>query len=204
MTTAQILILVLGLLLAFFGLAIYKSFIKVIGFVVGAAYGLYLFTLFVNAVDWDPILIYLTAGFAVLVLGVLGTFVAQFAAVLMFFLAGGLVGVMLGKILMGMSASDVVSAISSEELERLIRPAAADLLWFLGGGFLFVIALEPLIMLALSALGAGLVWYAVRPWGLMPHRLDWVIPVAVGVLGLMVQEGGRRQSKASSKVAPIK
>jgi len=187
----QIALILLGLILAFFGLSIYKGFLKVLGFIVGAGYAIYLATLLAASADWDPVVIYVGAAVGVIVLGILGTFIAQFANALMFFLAGGLVGVVLGKILTGVPAEQAVEYLNPASITNLIRPEPGDLLWFLGGGFVFVIAIDVLIMLAFATLGAGLIWFAVRPLQLLQQ--DWLIPLVIGILGLMVQEGSRRR-----------
>ncbi len=187
---AHVGLLIVGLLLAFLGLPIYKSAIRFIGFVVGAGYGIYLFSLFAKSVAWDPLFVILTACFFVIVMGILGAFVAQAANMVLFFLTGGLVGVMMAKIVAGATASEIMDQSS---VLGLMTPRVTDLIWFIGGGIVFVISIEVLIMLALASLGTGLIWFGLRPLELM--RPDWVIPVVLGVLGLGVQEASRRRRR---------
>lgn len=189
----NILLIFIGLALAFFGLPIYRGTIKLIGFVVGAAYAIYLFTIFASSLDWQPVFIYLAGALLIILLGVIGVFIAQFANFVMFFLAGGLVGVLLGKFIMGVPTGDVVGQTMSTGFLELIKPQGTDLIWFLGGGLIFVIAVDPLVMIALSALGAGILWYALSPMGLL--KPDWAIPVIVGVIGLITQESMRRRAR---------
>ncbi|MCX6645524.1 MAG: hypothetical protein NTY09_04080 [bacterium] len=189
----NILLIFIGLAFAFFGLPIYRGTIKLIGFVVGAAYAIYLFTIFASSLTWEPVFVYLAGALLIIILGVIGVFIAQFANYLMFFLAGGLVGVLLGKFIMGGLTGDVVGQTMSGGFLELIKPQGTDLIWFLGGGLIFVIAVDPLVMIALSALGAGILWYALSPMGLL--KPDWAIPVIVGVIGLITQESMRRRAR---------
>jgi len=196
---AHIGLLIAGLLLAFLGLPIYKSAIRFIGFVVGAGYGIYLFSLFAKSVAWDPIFVIVTACFFVIVMGILGTFVAQAANMVLFFLTGGLVGVMMAKIVAGATAGEIIDQSS---VLGLMTPRVTDLIWFIGGGIVFVISIEVLIMLALASLGTGLIWFALRPLEVM--RPDWLIPVVLGVLGLGVQEASRRRRRGPPKLPRLK
>lgn len=198
MSITQIALILIGLVLVFFGLILYRSVIKLVGFLVGAGYAIYLAVVFSGSLGWDPLWILIGGIILIVVLGVIGTYVAQIANMLLFFLAGGLVGVVLGKILMGIPAEEAVQTLDFRSLENLVRPTAGDLLWFLGGGILFAISIDILVILAFSALGAGLIWYAIRPLGLMSP--DWVIPLAIGILGLMFQEGARRRIPGTQPV----
>jgi hypothetical protein len=198
-STTQIALVLLGLILVFFGLIIYRSVIKLVGFIVGAGYGIYVAIIFSGSLGWDPLWILIAGVIFVVLLGMIGTYLAQLANMLLFFLAGGLVGVVLGKIVMGMPAQEAVQALDFHSIESLVRPEAGDLLWFLGGGILFVISIDILVILAFTALGAGLIWYALRPLHLMSP--DWVIPLVIGILGLMFQEGARRRIASTQPVA---
>jgi hypothetical protein len=189
----SILLIILAIALAFFGLPIYRGTIKLIGFVVGAAYSLYLFSIFASTLDWQPVFVFLAGALLIILLGVIGVIIAQFANYLMFFLAGGLVGVLLGKFIMGVPADSVVGQPLTPGFLELIKPQGADLIWFFGGGIIFVIAVDPLVMIALSALGAGILWYVLTPMGLL--KPDWVIPVIVGVIGMISQESMRRRAR---------
>jgi len=190
--TLQIFIVLLGLALLFAGLPIYRGTIKVLGFIVGAIYGVYLFSLFAKSIALDPIFVLVLAGFIVLFLGILGTYVAQFASAVMFFLAGGLVGVIIGKIVSGIPAGDIVSITSTDTFINLIKPEASDLLWFLGGGIVFIISIDIIIIICLAVLGAGLIWITIKPLQLMEP--DWVIPLVLAFLGIAFQEGMRRRA----------
>jgi hypothetical protein len=193
MNPPQILLLVGGILLVFFGLLFYKSFVKLVGFVVGGAYGLYLFTLFMNSLNWDPIFIMLAAAGAVLILGILGTYIATFANVLLFFLAGGMIGVLVSKLIMGVPADTALQIFTMRGAFELLKPAPADLIWFLGGGIMFVLALDWLVMILLTVLGAVMIRFALAPLDIM--KPDWVVPGVIGLLGLMFQEAMRRRTK---------
>jgi len=197
-TTPQILIILLGLILVFAGLPIYRSALKVFGFIVGAAYGIYLFTIFAGALDWEPLFVLIAAAILVVILGVMGTFIAKFANALMFFLAGGLVGVILGKIAAGFHTQEIVNEINNAALIDLLRFKPSDILWFLGGGVVFIIALDILIMFALCFLGAGLIWYGIQPMDLM--QPDWVIPLIIGILGLLFQQSMRMRARSKTDV----
>lgn len=200
MNPVQIILLLVGVVLIFFGLMIYRSLIKLVGFLVGGAYGLYLFTLVLSYVSWDPVFVLLAAVGAVLVLGILGIFIAQFANALMFFLAGGLIGVMLGKLIAGLPPDTALEMLTVEGISGLIKPQFNDLLWFVGGGLVFVVALDSLVMLALVALGAVMVRLALAPLQIM--QPDWIIPGVVGLFGLMFQEAMRRRGKG--RIRPVK
>ncbi|HEX9743899.1 MAG TPA: hypothetical protein VGB30_00590 [bacterium] len=192
----QIVILIIGLVLTFFGLSLYKTLIKLVGFVVGASYGIYLYSLLMGSLSWDPLYIYITVALIVLILGMMGIMLAQFANVVMFFLAGGMVGLIMGKILTGIPADQAMSVFSGENVEILLQPKASDLFWFLGGGIIFVIALDTLVMLSLTIAGAGLIWMAIKPMNLLEGSVpDWIIPVFLGFIGLMVQEANRKRRK---------
>ncbi len=193
----QIAVLVLGLILAFFGLPLYHSALKLFGFLVGGAYGVYLFTVFGNSFNWEPMFVLIGAVILVVLLGFIGSHIMQFANALMFFLAGGLVGVIIGKVVAGFNAPELVGSIDSTSLSLLAKFEPTDLIWFLGGGFIFIIGMDILIMFALAALGAGLVWFVGRDLDIM--QPDWAIPAAVGVLGLIVQEGIRRRATGKVK-----
>jgi len=196
----RILLIILGMAFLFAGLPIYRSTIKVLGFVVGAGYGVYLFSLFVNSIDLEPIMIFVLAGLLVLFLGALGAFIAQLASTAMFFLAGGLVGVILGKLVSGIPAGEIIDISGTDTIISLIKPAAKDIFWFLGGGFAFVISLDVVIIISLSMLGAGLIWVAARPLNLMEP--DWVIPLVLAFLGIAFQESMRRRAKARTTGLP--
>jgi len=202
--------IVLGLLLAMFGLSLYKGFIKLLGFAVGAGYGVYLFSTFASNLTWDPILIYLVAGILILVLGTLGTFIARFANLLLFFLAGGLTGVLLGKIvagtplpvITGTTPGEIAAMIEQGEYLALLKPQGVDIIWFLAGGFVFLLSLDILLVFAFSILGAGLIWFAIMPLELSEY--DWIIPLGIGLVGLVVQEGARRRAVAGKTPPRIK
>ena len=198
LSITQISLILLGLVLVFFGLIIYRSVIKLVGFIVGAGYGIYVAIVFSGSLGWDPLWILIAGVIFIVLLGVIGTYLAQLANALLFFLAGGLVGVVLGKIVMGMPAEEAMQALDFASLENLVRPQAGDLLWFLGGGIIFVISIDILVILAFTALGGGLIWYAIRPLHLMSP--DWIIPLVIAVLGLMFQEGARRRISATQPV----
>ena len=203
-TTNDIPLILIALALAFFGLPIYRGTIKLVGFIVGAAYAIYLFSVIAGSLDWEPVFIFLAGGLLILVLGVIGIFIAQFANFILFFLAGGLVGMLIGKFAMGIPSEQVFGQVSSGGFMELIKPQSADLIWFLGGGFVFVIAIDPLIMIALCALSTGILWFVLTPMGLM--KPDWAIPAAVGVIGLIFQESMRRRARETRKAAqkPLK
>jgi hypothetical protein len=200
MNPVQIILLLVGVVLIFFGLMIYRSLIKLVGFLVGGAYGLYLFTYLLSYISWDPVFVLLAAVGAVLVLGILGIFIAEFANAFMFFLAGGLIGVMLGKLVAGLPPDIALEMLTVEGVSGLIKPRINDLLWFVGGGLVFVVALDSLVMLALVALGAVMVRLALAPLQIMEP--DWIIPGVVGLFGLMFQEALRRKSRA--RFRPVK
>lgn len=206
MNPIQIILLLVGVVLIFFGLMIYRNLIKLVGFLVGGAYGLYLFTFVLSYVTWDPVFVLLAAVGAVLVLGILGIFIAEFANAFMFFLAGGLVGVMIGKLVAGLPPDMAMEMLTVEGISGLIKPQLNDLFWFVGGGLVFVVALDSLVMLALVALGAVLVRLALAPLQIM--QPDWVIPGVVGLFGLMFQEAVRRKRRTRTRparpVTPVK
>lgn len=197
--------LVIGIILIFFGLSLYKSFVKVIGFVVGAAYGVYLYTVFLPYLTVEPIFIFLIAAFLILILGIMGTFLARAANLIMFFLTGGLAGVIIGKMIVGMTFDDAFASITSMGIREMIKPEPSDLIWFLGGGILFLIALDTLIILALTALGAGLIWYVLLTWGYLPKGIPtWVVPAVLIFIGVSIQEATRRKSKPGTDALKIK
>ncbi len=185
----KIILIVIGLAFAFFGLPIYKGTIKLVGFLVGAAYAIYLFSIFASQLVWDELFIYLAGVILVLILGLAGIVIARFANAVMFFLAGGMVGVFLGKFIMGIGPGVAVG----QGFLELIKPTGTDLIWFLGGGFIFLIAIDALLIILLSAFGAGIIWFVISPMGIM--KPDWVIPLIVGILGLMTQAAARKRAK---------
>lgn len=188
-TMFKIISIVIGLAFAFFGLPIYKGTLKLVGFLVGAAYAIYLFSIFASRLVWDELFIYLAGVVLVLILGLIGTVIARFANAIMFFLAGGMVGVFLGKFIMGIGPGVEVG----QGFLELIKPTGTDLIWFLGGGIIFILAIDPLLMVLLSAFGAGIIWFVISPMGIM--KPDWVIPLIIGILGLMTQATARKRAK---------
>jgi len=192
----RIITILLGLALLFAGLPIYRGTIKVLGFIVGASYGVYLFSLFAKSITLEPIFVFVLAGFLVLFLGFLGTFIAQLASAFVFFLAGGLVGVIIGKLVSGIPAGEIINITGIDTFINLIKPEASDLLWFLGGGIVFILSIDIIIMFCLAILGAGLIWVAISPFQLM--KPDWVIPLILAFLGIAFQEGMRRRASGKS------
>lgn len=196
----QIGMLILGLILIFFGLSLYKTFVKAFGFVVGAAYGIYAFNFVKDYLAFDVVFVYLLAGLIVLMLGIGGALIAQFANTILFFLAGGMVGLMIGKILAGLPPDQAMDFFNLEEVGKLIAPKPTDLFWFLGGGIVFVIALDALVMLALTILGCGFLWVGISPMKLFPTGFpSWIPILAVGVIGLSVQESSRKRYHGKPK-----
>ncbi len=197
-TGLQIIFIFIGLILAFFGLPIYRRGLKVIGFVVGAGYAIYLFLIFANSIQIESIFKYIIALLLILILGSFGMVLTRMANTILFFLAGGLVGLILGKIFQGVPAEKIVELAGSDMVVKLFKPEAKDIFWFLGGGFVFILAIEVLEMLALCALGAGLIWYATQTMQLM--KPDWVIPGIIGVLGFIFQENMRQRARKAARI----
>jgi hypothetical protein len=58
---------------------------------------------------------------------------------------------------------------------------------------MFVLALDWLVMILLTVLGAVMIRFALAPLDIM--KPDWVVPGVIGLLGLMFQEAMRRRTK---------
>jgi hypothetical protein len=195
---SQIVLLLIGVGLVFFGLPLFRGALNIFGFIVGAAYGVFLFTLFSGTVNLDPIVRIMLGAAIGLVAGFLGAALANFANALFVFIAGGLVGLLIAKLITGTPVSEATRVVSFQQLQAMLNPQAIDIVWFLIGGIIFLLAIDTVMILALVALGTGLIYRAMLPLNLM--QPPWLIPVILGMIGLMTQESLRNRAARSRRV----
>jgi hypothetical protein len=199
---SQIVLFIVGLGLVFFGLPIFKGALSFFGFLVGAVYGIIFFSLFVGTVSLSPILIILLAAGIGLVGGLLGMALANFANSIFVFIAGGLIALAIAKLLGGFPVKEISDSLNSGRLVELLHPQMLDLVWFVVGGIVFVLAIDTVMTVALVVLGSVLIYQAIGPLHLMEP--GWVIPAAFGVIGLPVQESLRHRMMKREKVIIVK
>jgi hypothetical protein len=195
---SQIPLLLFGLGLIFFGLPLFRGTLHLFGFIVGAIYGLFFFSYFAISLSLTPVLVLFLVIAVGLVGGLLGMALANFANSIFVFIAGGLVALMITKLFAGFPIENIVEAFKTGQFRALFQLQMLDLLWFVIGGGVFVMAMDSVMTVALVMLGTILLYRAMEPMNLMEPR--WVIPVAVGVIGLMVQESLRHRALNSKRV----
>jgi hypothetical protein len=197
-SASQIPLLLFGLGLIFFGLPLFRGTLHLFGFIVGAIYGLFFFSYFAISLSLTPVLLLFAVIGVGLVGGLLGMALANFANSIFVFIAGGLVALMITKLLGGFPIEDIVQAFKTGEFRTLFHLQMLDLLWFAIGGGVFVMAMDAVMTVALVTLGTILVYRAMEPLKLMEPQ--WVIPVIIGVFGLMVQESLRHRTLHNKRV----
>jgi hypothetical protein len=193
----QIGLLVLGLALIFFGLPLFKSAINVFGFLIGAGYAVFFYYLFASSLGLNPAWGLVVTVILALVGGILGALLANFAQALFVFVAGGFVGLMIAKFIMGAP----VTTFTPEHLRGLLQFQTLDIVWFIIGGILFVLAIDTVLIFALCALGAAFLYRALDPLNLL--NPEWLIPLALGIIGFIVQEAARNRAAKERKVVIV-
>jgi hypothetical protein len=189
----RILLTMGGLFSCFMGLWIYRSTMNAIGFLVGMGYAAYIIFIFFtktaaisNLTDIQFLL--LLAG-GMLLGGFLGLYLAKAFEFLTFFLAGGIIAIVLYRLWFG--------SVTLEDLRSLDRfrdaltssfPSIWEFFVFLVGGILYVINVRVILAITTSAVGGLLVRWA---WGdvldsIYPHGHDY-LAVSLMVIGTIVQ-----------------
>lgn len=191
-------LLLTGLALVFFGLPILRSTLHVFGFVVGASYGVYFYALFSQQNDFT-LPVYILIGAIVGIFGgLLGASLANFAQAIFVFLAGGFMGFLIAKIIIGYPIDQPPEPGSLGDFNPLFQFNPIDILWFLLGGVAFVIAIDVVMILVLVIFGSALIYKSVDPLNLM--QPEWAIPAIVGIIGFISQEAMSEKIKRSKKV----
>jgi hypothetical protein len=195
---SQILLLIIGLGLVFFGLPLFRGALNIFGFIVGVVYGAAVYELVAPGLGFTPVIFYVLGAVVALAGGLLGTLLANFAQALFVFIAGGLIALMVEKMLAGASMGEAVSNLQPGWFQTILHLSPVDIVWFVVGGIIFVLAIDTVMILALVALGTALIYRALDPLDLL--RPEWIIPVIVGVLGLFVQESIRNRAHREKRL----
>jgi hypothetical protein len=183
----------IGLFSCFMGLWIYKSTINATGFLVGVGYAAYAtFTLLtkthlVNELT-DIQFLLLLAG-VMLVGGFIGMFLARAFEFIIFFLAGGIVALVLSRLWMGtITPQDFQSLDTFRDAIAQSSPTLWDILVFFIGGILYIFNIRFILAITTAAIG-GLclrwVWGDVLSY-FHPHLHD-IVAVVLMVFGTLVQ-----------------
>ena len=199
---SQIIMLLLGLGLVFFGLPLFRGALNIFGLIIGVVFGLFFFSLFVGALSLSPILVLCIAAAIALVGGMLGMALANFANTVFVFLAGGVVGLLISKLVLGTQVEDAAQTFQAARFFASLSLQPVDAVWFLIGGIVFVLAIDTVMTIALVVLGTAFIYHAVEPLHIMEPA--WVIPVGFGMLGLLVQESLRHRAMRHERVIVIK
>jgi hypothetical protein len=195
---SEIALLLIGLGIVFFGLPLFRDALNLFGFIVGAVYGVALYELVAPGLGLTPVAFYVFGATVAVVGGLLGAVLANFAQALFVFIAGGLIALMVEKLAAGTSLGDAVSNLQPGWFSAILQLSPVDIVWFIVGGFIFVLAIDTVMILALVALGTALIYRALDPLNLM--RPEWVIPVIIGIFGLFVQESIRNRAVRAKKL----
>ena len=189
----RILLTMAGLFSCFMGLWIYKSTMNAIGFLVGIGYAAYLVFIFATktaAVEnlTDIQFMILLAG-AMLLGGFLGLYLARAFEFLTFFLAGGIIAIVLYRLWFGsVELQDLKSFASFRDALTASLPSLWEFALFVIGGILYAMNVRVILAITTAAAGGLLVRWA---WGdvldsLYPHGHDY-LAVALMVVGTYVQ-----------------
>jgi hypothetical protein len=190
-SVSQIVLLLLGLGLVFFGLPLFRGALSFFGFMIGALYGLFFFSLFAGAASLTPILTIILALSIALVGGLLGMALANFANSIFIFIAGGFVSLAIAKILTGFPIGEAIESLKTGHITTQMVMHPIDFVWFIVGGIVFVMAIDTVMTIALVTLGSILIYQAIKPIHIFEPA--WVIPAAFGVLGFLTQESLRHR-----------
>lgn len=194
---AEILLLVIGLVVTFFGLPVFRGALSVFGFFLGLLVTVYLFSMFGSQFELEPLARTILTAALGLVGGFIGIAVANVAQAVFVFLAGGLIAITIAKLVMGVPVEQASQTLGLEGLMSMLRPSITDVIWFVIGGVIFIIAMDTVLIMVMAVLGAFLIFRATDPLNLM--QPEWLIPAVLGVLGLIVQQALRHRAAAKAK-----
>ena len=189
----RILFTAVGLFSCFMGLWIYKSAVKAVGFLVGLGCAGYL--VFVILPQSSIVIDLSNLYFILLVIGILifggliGSYLMRAFQYVVFFLAGGVVALVLARLWAG--EVDIQAFGSFESFRNAMTEAPPHMLEiaiFFVGGLLYMINIGPIVALTTSALGAFLLrwaWYDIL-FGFGP-AIPNTMAVVFAVVGMAVQ-----------------
>ena len=182
-----------GLFGCFMGLWIYKSTLKIVGFLVGVACaGYVVFVLMTQStlvIDLPNLQFILLVGGILIIGGILGSFLTRAFQFIVFFLAGGVIAIMLARLWAGeVSITDFTSFESFRQALTDAPPSKWEIVIFFAGGLLYMINIGPIVALTTAALGAFCLRWA---WmdvlaGLGPNMPN-IMALVFGVVGTAVQ-----------------
>ena len=182
-----------GLFSCFMGLWIYKSAVKAVGFLVGlgcAGYVVFVLLTQSSIVIDLPNLYFILLVIGILIVGgVIGSYLMRAFQYVVFFLAGGVIALVLARLWAG--EVEIGAFSSFESFRNSITEAPPHMLEiaiFFVGGLLYMINIGPIVALTTSALGAFLLRWA---WYDILFDLGPAIPntmaIVFGVVGMAVQ-----------------
>jgi hypothetical protein len=182
-----------GLCGCFMGLWIYKSTLKIVGFLVGVACaGYVVFVLMTQStlVIELPNLHFILLVIGILIVGgLLGSFLTRAFQYIVFFLAGGVIAVMLARMWAGeVNIQDFTSFENFRNALTDAAPQKLEIVIFFAGGLLYMINIGPIVALTTAALGAFCLrwaWYDIL-FDFGPNVPN-ILALAFGVVGTAVQ-----------------
>lgn len=189
----RILFTAIGLFSCFMGLWIYKSAVKAVGFMVGIGCAGYLVFVIMTqsaiVIDLPNLYFILLVIVILLIGGFLGTYLMKAFQYVIFFLAGGVIALVLARLWAG--EIDILAFSSFESFRKSLTEAPPHM-WeiaiFFVGGLLYMINIGPIIALTTSALGAFILRWA---WYDILFDLGPAIPntmaIVFAVVGIAVQ-----------------
>jgi hypothetical protein len=161
----RILLTAIGLFSCFMGLWIYKSTVQGVGFLVGLGCAAYL--VFVVFTQYETVIDLSNIQFLVLIVGILviggliGAYLSRAFEYIIFFLAGGIIALVLSRLWAG---DVIVQDLSTFEKFRDALTGAPPKNWeiliFFIGGFLYMLNIGPIVALTTAALGAFCIRWA--------------------------------------------
>lgn len=182
-----------GLFGCFMGLWIYKSTLKIVGFLVGIACAGYV--IFVLMTQSTLVIELPNLHFILLVIGILivggflGSFLTRAFQYVVFFLAGGVIAIMLARMWAGeVNIQDFNSFENFRKALTDAPPQKLEIVIFFAGGLLYMINIGPIVALTTAALGAFCLrwaWFDVL-WEIGPNVPN-ILALTFGVVGTAVQ-----------------
>ncbi len=189
----RILLTAAGLFSCFMGLWIYKSTVRGVGFLVGAAAGAYLvLVVFAQSrvVQELPNLHYILLVVGTIVIcGFLGTYLSRAFEYVLFFLTGGIIAIILARLWAGeVNINDLSSFEAFRTAVASASPGNWEIVIFFTGGLLYILNIGPIVALTTAGLGAVLLrwaWFDVFE-GIGPEMPN-IIVLIFTVVGTAVQ-----------------
>jgi hypothetical protein len=155
----RILLTAVGLFSCFMGLWIYKSTVQGVGFLVGAAAGAYIVLVAFaqsRVVQELPNLHYILLVVGTIVIcGFLGSYLARAFEYILFFLAGGVIAIILARLWAGdVNIDDLRTFEAFRQAIAGAPPQPWEIVVFFVGGLLYILNVGPIVALTTAGLGA--------------------------------------------------